>query len=152
MGRRPKHERIKYESIGKRERKLVMYVLSRLVVNSMNNITSAKNGGGDAWHERREHHGTADGIMIKSQQKPSRKGMRRSITNVKSLGLLVIKSTTSSLFIIASNAPMPRTWTVVSVYVIRGIDIKVRSGSCMLIAWERCQERAVGWKAGHRRV
>jgi hypothetical protein len=36
-----------------------MYVLSRLVVNSMNNITSAKNGGGDAWHERREHHGTS---------------------------------------------------------------------------------------------
>lgn len=54
-----------------------MYVLSKIVVNSMNNITSAKNGGGDAWHERHEHHRTVDGIVIKSQREGIRKGMGR---------------------------------------------------------------------------
>lgn len=135
----PKHERIKYDSIGKGEEKLVMYVLSRIIVNTMNNITSAK-------IEALMRGIKGISIMGLPRYRDKIPKERNEIVNA---GLLVVKSSTPSRFIVASNAPMPRTRTVVRVYTIRSIRIKVCGGSRMLISWERCQKRAVGREAGH---
>lgn len=52
-----------------------MYVLRKIVVNSMNNITFTKDGGADMWHERREHHRDCRWYREKT---PGRKGVEAS--------------------------------------------------------------------------